>query len=133
MADDPRAASLLKRFSTLQQQRLHWESHWQEIADFIIPRKADITKTRTPGDKRTDLVYDGTAIHAAELMSASLHGMLTNAATRWFSLRFGDDTLNGQGGTDKVADNQGNNSFADETERDESLTLSLAVLDALNI
>ena len=95
MADDPRASSLLKRFSTLQQQRLHWESHWQEIADFIIPRKADITKTRTPGDKRTDLVYDGTAIHAAELMSASLHGMLTNAATRWFSLRFGDDTLNG--------------------------------------
>ena len=95
MADDMQAAALIQRFTTLQQQRLHWETHWQEIADYIIPRKADITKTRTPGDKRTDLVYDGTAIHAAELMSASLHGMLTNAATRWFSLRYSDNELNG--------------------------------------
>lgn len=95
MADDPRATALLKRYSTLQTQRQHWESHWQEIADFIVPRKADITKKRTAGDKRTELIFDGTAIHAAELMSASLHGMLTNAATPWFSLRYEDDELNG--------------------------------------
>ena len=95
MADDPRATALLKRYSTLQTQRQHWESHWQEIADFIVPRKADITKKRTAGDKRTELIFDGTAIHAAELMSASLHGMLTNAATPWFSLRYENDELNG--------------------------------------
>ena len=93
--DDPRAAMLLKRYGTLQTQRQNWESHWQEIADYIVPRKADITKKRTGGDKRTELIYDGTAIHAAELMSASLHGMLTNAATPWFSLRYENDELNG--------------------------------------
>lgn len=93
--DDPRAAMLLKRYGTLQTQRQNWESHWQEIADYIVPRKADITKKRTSGDKRTELIYDGTAIHAAELMSASLHGMLTNAATPWFSLRYENDELNG--------------------------------------
>ena len=93
--DDPRAAMLMKRYGTLQTQRQNWESHWQEIADYIVPRKADITKKRTGGDKRTELIYDGTAIHAAELMSASLHGMLTNAATPWFSLRYENDELNG--------------------------------------
>ena len=93
--DDPRAAMLMKRYGTLQTQRQNWESHWQEIADYIVPRKADITKKRTSGDKRTELIYDGTAIHAAELMSASLHGMLTNAATPWFSLRYENDELNG--------------------------------------
>jgi hypothetical protein len=93
--DDPRAAMLIKRYGTLQTQRTNWESHWQEIADYIVPRKADITKKRTPGDKRTELIFDGTAIHAAELMSASLHGMLTNAATPWFSLRYENDALNG--------------------------------------
>ena len=36
-------------------------------------------------------MFDSTAIHAAELLSASLHGMLTNASTRWFSLRFRND------------------------------------------
>ena len=93
--EDPRAAMLMKRYGTLQTQRQNWESHWQEIADYIVPRKADITKKRTSGDKRTELIYDGTAIHAAELMSASLHGMLTNAATPWFSLRYENDELNG--------------------------------------
>jgi hypothetical protein len=94
MAEDARATALLKRYKTLQTNRQHWESHWQEVADYIVPRKADITKKRTAGDKRTELIFDGTAVHAAELMAASLHGMLTNAATPWFSLRYQDDEIN---------------------------------------
>ena len=93
--DDPRATGLLKRYRTLQTNRSHWESHWQELGDYICPRKADITKKRTGGDKRTELLFDGTAVHAAELMSASLHGMLTNAATPWFDLRYENNELNG--------------------------------------
>lgn len=96
---DKRAAMLLKRFSTLQGQRQTWESHWQEVADYIVPRKADITKKRSSGDKRSELIFDGTAIHAAELMASSLHGMLTNASTPWFALRFTDDSFE----TDDIA------------------------------
>jgi|TARA_R100000149_G_scaffold65612_1_gene40732 hypothetical protein len=92
MADEI-ASDLLKRFHVLYEQRQVWESHWQEIADFVVPRKADVTKRRTDGDKRAELVFDGTAIHAAELLSASLHGMLTNSSTRWFSLRYRDRML----------------------------------------
>ena len=92
MADEL-ANRLLKRYGTLENQRTNWESHWQEIADYVVPRKADITKKRTAGDKRTELIFDGTAIHAAELLSASLHGMLTNASLQWFTLRFKDRAL----------------------------------------
>jgi len=95
MASDDLARLLNERFGSLAAQRVTWESHWQEIADFVVPRKADINKVRSPGDKRTELIFDGTAIHAAELMSASLHGMLTNPSTKWFSLRFGDLVLDG--------------------------------------
>ena len=49
---DPLASNLMKRFDVLFQQRQVWESHWQEIADFVVPRKADVTKKRTDGDKR---------------------------------------------------------------------------------
>lgn len=94
MADEL-ATILLKRFASLQNQRETWESHWQEIADYVVPRKADVTKKRSPGDKRAELIFDGTAIHAAELLSASLHGMLTNASTSWFGLRYTDRELNG--------------------------------------
>jgi hypothetical protein len=95
MASDDLARILNERFGSLAAQRVTWESHWQEIADFVVPRKADINKVRSPGDKRSELIFDGTAIHAAELMSASLHGMLTNPSTKWFSLRFGDLILDG--------------------------------------
>lgn len=93
MPADPQAVSLLRRLRTLEEQRSNWETHWQEIADYMRPRKADITKSRTPGEKRTELIFDGTAIHAAEMLSASLHGMLTNMATPWFSLRYTDPIL----------------------------------------
>ena len=86
-------AALDRRLKTLTSQRSNWESHWQELADYMLPRKADITKKRSQGDKRTELIYDGTAIHSVELLAASLHGMLTGASAPWFSLRFRDAEL----------------------------------------
>jgi len=85
---NPIIAQLDKRLKTLQVQRSNWENHWQQLADFMLPRKADITKRRTQGDKRTELIYDGTAIHAVELLASSLHGMLTSPSTPWFSMRY---------------------------------------------
>ena len=51
-------------------------------------RKAEITQERARGDKRNLQIFDATAIHALELLAASLHGMLTSSANRWFSLRY---------------------------------------------
>ena len=93
MPADPMAVSLLKRWSTLEQQRTTWEDLWQDVADYCVPRKADISRKRSPGDQRTQRLFDGTAVHSAELLSASLHGMLTNAASNWFSLRYRDELL----------------------------------------
>ena len=94
MASDDRAAVLLKRLDKLAEQRSTWEHHWQQIAEYIVPRKADVTKSRSAGDKRMELIYDGTAIHAAEMLSASLHGMLTNPSMAWFDLAFVEEELN---------------------------------------
>ena len=84
---------LSSQFAQLKGKRLNWESHWQEIADYVLPRRADVNIRRTAGDKRTEFIYDGTALHAAELLSSSLHGMLTNAATPWFSMRFKNESF----------------------------------------
>lgn len=93
MLENPMIKTLDKRYKTLQTQRSNWEKHWQELADYMLPRKADITKKRTQGDKRTELIFDGTAIHAVELLSSSLHGMLTSPSTPWFSMRYRDPAL----------------------------------------
>lgn len=88
------ARELKKNLSRLQEQRSTWENHWQECADYMQPRKAEITRERQRGDKRNLQIFDSTAIHALELLSASLHGTLTSSANRWFSLRFKEDMLN---------------------------------------
>ena len=88
------ASELKSNLSRLMEKRSTWESHWQEIADLMLPRKAEITKERSRGDKRSTQIFDATAIHSLELLAASLHGMLTSSANRWFSLRFKEATLN---------------------------------------
>ena len=88
------AKQLKDNLSRLQEKRSTWESHWQEVADVMLPRKAEITRQRARGDKRHTQIFDATAVHALELLAASLHGMLTSSANRWFSLRFKETGLN---------------------------------------
>jgi hypothetical protein len=88
------AKQLKDNLSRLMEKRSNWESHWQEVADLMLPRKAEITKERARGDKRHTQIFDATAVHALELLAASLHGMLTSSANRWFSLRFKEIQLN---------------------------------------
>ena len=88
------ARQLKDNLSRLQEKRSNWESHWQEVSDYMLPRKAEITKQRARGDKRHVQIFDATAIHALELLAASLHGMLTSSANKWFSLRFKETELN---------------------------------------
>tara|TARA_Y100000592_G_scaffold82679_1_gene131627 strand:- start:807 stop:2387 length:1581 start_codon:yes stop_codon:yes gene_type:complete len=85
---------LIRRFSQLKTTRGTWESHWQEIADYVLPRRADVTTKRARGDKRTEKIFDSTAINAAELLASSLHGMLTNAASPWFMMKYKDSEFN---------------------------------------
>jgi len=93
MGETDLVKDLLKRFGKLVTQRQTWESHWQEVSDYMMPRKADVTKRRSPGDKRSELIFDSSPLHAVELLAASLHGMLTNPSTPWFSLKFKNTDL----------------------------------------
>ena len=85
---------LQDNLSTLVDKRKTWEEHWQQVGNYCLPRKAEVTQERSPGDKRHVVVFDNTAISALELLASSLHGMLTSSANRWFALRFREPTLN---------------------------------------
>ncbi len=96
MAKTDLTKSLISRFEKLEGQRQNWETHWQEVADYMQPRKADVTKQRARGDKRMEQVFDSSPIQAVELLAASLHGMLTNPSTPWFTLRFKDEEIDNE-------------------------------------
>ena len=81
---------ILNRLETLKSERSSYESYWQEIGKYCIPRKAYITKTRTPGERYSADVYDSTAIQSALVLAAGLHSYLTNPASKWFALSVND-------------------------------------------
>ena len=51
MAKTNLSKNILKRFDRLSAQRQNWETHWQEVADYMMPRKADVTKLRSKSDR----------------------------------------------------------------------------------
>ena len=83
-----------KRLDKLEADRGTWESHWQEILDYVMPRKAEITFLRSRGEKRTEVLFDSSAITANNLLAASLQGTLTSPSLPWFSLKLRDDDAN---------------------------------------
>lgn len=86
--------TLCKRFDTLKSNRGTWEEHWQDVAEYIFPRRADFNVANTAGNKRMSRIYDSTGIQSLELLASGLHGMATNPASRWFSLKLADKELN---------------------------------------
>lgn len=82
-----------KQLEILQSERRTWEWHWQELTDFMLPRKNNVTRTVQPGTKRNTHLLDNTAMQSAELLAGALHGLLTNPATLWFELTTGDEAL----------------------------------------
>ena len=87
------AGEYIKKFQALKSERMNWDSHWEECAQYILPRKDDVYQTRSAGEKKMMKVYESTAIHSNELLASALHGMLTNPATTWFELSTGDEQV----------------------------------------
>jgi len=82
-----------KRLNQMEGSRGTWEDHWQEILDYVMPRKADITFKRIKGEKRAEILFDSTAITASNLLAASLQGTLTSPSLQWFSIKVRNEEL----------------------------------------
>lgn len=102
-AHETKVEHLKKRYDALKatSERTNWETHCEEVAEIVMPRKRGFVGDRTAGEKRMQKVYDSTGIHANEMLAAGLHGMATNPASKWFSLRLTDYQL-GELGPAKV-------------------------------
>ncbi len=80
------ADKIIRKTDELKSKRVNFEKLWQEISELVLPRKADFTVKQEPGAKRTRKLYETTAVNAAEILAAGLHGLMTNPSGKWFSL-----------------------------------------------
>jgi hypothetical protein len=90
---------LLARHRKLKEERRLWESHWQELAEIMLPRRADFTAAVQPGEKRTAKIYDSAPMLARRGLAAAIDGLLKPKTSRWFRLKPADAA----GGEDEAA------------------------------
>lgn len=80
--------------TSLWTERATFDSHWRELSQFILPRRARFTTTDTnKGDKRNQNIIDSTATEAAGTCSAGMHSGVTSPARPWFKLGVPDPDL----------------------------------------
>lgn len=76
---------LKSRWSAMHSDRSQWDSWWQELSDFVSPRKSDITeKTTAPEDGITPRLYDSTAIQANMTLAQGQLALISPMEERWF-------------------------------------------------
>lgn len=77
----------IKHWERLEGERGTFLHHWQMIANYLFPDRADFTVHRSPGQRRMYYVYDNSPIYALLMSAAGLHGLLTSPTLPWFSYR----------------------------------------------
>ena len=82
--------AVIERYDRLSASRSQWESQWRELAEYVLPRRADFNRIRPQGDRRPPRGFDSTAAWANEQLAAALHGLLTGPTAPWFQLRAQD-------------------------------------------
>jgi len=91
---DSRADDVIREFEQMESDRGVWEEHWREIAERVLPRQNWFNASeKTPGEKRTEKIFDATAGLALERFAAAMESMLTPRTMRWHKLTTSDPAL----------------------------------------
>jgi len=86
------AQDIIATADQLKNEKTTWESRWQEIMDYLLPRKSDIIRT-TIGPKTTTQIFDSTGAEANQVFAAGMFGHLCPATTRWMQIEPADEDL----------------------------------------
>jgi hypothetical protein len=87
MPADPKAIRLLARYDRLKAQRTaFWDVLWQAIANYMLPRKSEITTDKSPGVEAYTLgLFDTTAMEANQVLAAGIATNTMPSTERWFA------------------------------------------------
>jgi hypothetical protein len=75
-------------FGQLKNDRQSFESHWMDIANYIVPRRPKwMTSEENQGGRLSDDIIDSTATFALRTLSSGMMSGLTSPARPWFDLQ----------------------------------------------
>lgn len=86
--------SVCRRHEALKANRMTWDSHWSQVARRVLPSQDDFTTKRQAGARRTEYVFDSTAILGLDRFVAAIEGFVAPRGQRWHGLTTSDQSLN---------------------------------------
>jgi len=84
----------LERWRNLKVNKGQWMSHWEDLARLMLPRRMGFVTQMTEGERRTELIYDATAMRAARGLANAIGQLLRPEGEKWFIIQAEDDILN---------------------------------------
>lgn len=76
-----------RRVEALNQQRVSWLAHWQDINRVLLPRTGDfLGATPNQGSRRNTDILDNTATAALTTLQAGMHSGMTSPARPWLKI-----------------------------------------------
>ena len=87
MTEETPGALLVKEYDALKAEQGPWESLWQELADWVQPRKANIIEvSHHPDAQREARVFDNMAARANEKLASGLMAWMLPFDSQWAKL-----------------------------------------------
>jgi hypothetical protein len=87
------ANRVITRLGQLKTWRSPWEELWQEIADFVQPRRSHQETDDTRGQMLGDKIYDGSPGSAAQMLADGMEGYYVSPSFEWINLHMEDPRL----------------------------------------
>jgi hypothetical protein len=72
----------------LKNNRRVWEREWQEMAEYVLPHRADFTTTHSRGDNRMGMAFEGTAMRLLKRFASNIHNVFTPKSLKYPSSSF---------------------------------------------
>ena len=90
---DDTAQRIIGIHDKLYADRANFTNTWQSVAQRVLPNYSDFITQWTEGQRRTNLVFESTAVISLEHFCAGMESLLCPASQRWHSLRPMDPRL----------------------------------------
>ena len=80
------AQRIIKRNDGLKSAAATWLTFWQDVGNYVMPRKAEITSTvNQPSTDKTSRLFDTTAVRANMVLANGQLAWMTPMESKWFS------------------------------------------------
>jgi len=89
-----RVTKLIQRWRSLQEDKGRWNSHFDDLARVMLPRRLGFNSETIEGERRTDDIFDGTPMQAARGLANAVGGMMRPEGLPQVEMKADDESLN---------------------------------------